>query len=295
MEFERASEPGIVTSRTAWRVSRVTAFACAVGVAAACGGDDSDSAYDVTTQVVSHETTQDMLVFSPDADGSWPVVFALHGIDGKAEDLTELATRLAGEGLVVFAPTYRSDLTSFETQVATAVDVECSYRFARSIAADHGGDLDEPVTFVGWSMGATLALQGGLTEDVDPTGQFVPCFSNVPRADAIVAISGCHLDFQGMEVGFYDPSSWGNPDADVVLVAGDADTKCPASQSEQAAADLRAAGYDVELVMLEEADHFGPVFHDFVDGEMTAHAHHPAGEQTLDVILGAIGARQDGR
>ena len=145
-----------------------------------------------------------------------------------------------------------------------------------------------------WSQ-ATLALQGGLTEKVDTSGEFVTCFSDVPRADVIVAIAGCHNDFPGMEVSFYDPSRWGNPQADVVLIAGDSDTGCPARPSQDAASDLRTAGDDVELVTRDGADHYGPVFHDFVDGEMIANFGDAAGEQTVEVILDAIAARQDTR
>ena len=269
------------------------ALVCGVVLAAACGGGDSD--YEVTSEVVSDETTQDILVFGPQAEGLWPVVFALHGVDGAAEDLTEIATRLAGEGLVVFAPTYRSDVTTNEGLLETVVDVECGYRFIRSIAAEHGGDLDQPMTFVGWSMGATLALQGGLTEQIDPSGEIVSCFPEVPRADVIVAISGCHYDFEFGEaavVDFYNPSAWGNEDADVALVAGDADTNCPPRHSEGAAAELRAAGYDVELEVLQGADHYAPVFHDYVNEKMIDAADDPAGERTVEVILDAIATAQ---
>jgi dienelactone hydrolase len=276
------------------RSIQAAALLCGVVLATACG--EGDPGYEVTSEVVSNETTQDILVFEPQAEGPWPVVFALHGIDGSAEDMTEIGTRLAREGLVVFAPTYRSDVTTNEGLLETVVDVECGYRFVRSIAAEHGGDLDQPVTFVGWSMGATLALQGGLTEEIDPSGEIVSCLPEVPRADVIVAISGCHYDFDfgdAAVVDFFNPSSWGNEDADVTLLAGEADTRCPPRHSEDAAAVLRSAGYDVELEMLQGADHFAPVFHDYVDGKMIAAPDDPAGEQTVEVILDAIAAAQE--
>lgn len=48
-----------------------------------CGGSGSeDGGYQVTSEVVSHEATKDMLVFAPDAEGSWPVIVAFHGIGG---------------------------------------------------------------------------------------------------------------------------------------------------------------------------------------------------------------------
>jgi dienelactone hydrolase len=280
---------------TAGSTRAAAALLCGVVLATACGEGDSD--YEVTSEVVSHQMTQDILVFEPQAEGPWPVVFALHGQDGSGEDMTEIARRLAREGLVVFAPTYRSDLTTNEGLLDTAVDVECAYRFARSIASEHGGDLNQPVTFVGWSMGATLALQGGLVEEIDPSGEIVSCFPEVPRADVIAAVSGCHYDFdfdEGAVLDFYDPSEWGNEDADVVLLAGDDDTNCPPRHSEGAAAELRSAGYAVELVVLDGADHFAPIFHEYVgDDEMVAVDDSPAGERTVQAILDAIAAAQD--
>jgi hypothetical protein len=45
-------------------------------LAAACGDDDSEDDYGVRSHVVGDENTQDILVFEPDAEGSWPVVLA---------------------------------------------------------------------------------------------------------------------------------------------------------------------------------------------------------------------------
>jgi len=134
----------------------------------------------VTSEVVSREATKDMLVFSPDAEGSWPVIVAFHGVGGDPKDMAEIATRLAREGNVVFAPTYGTDIATQEGVDQAGMDAECGYRLARSIAADYGGDLTQPVTFVGWSLGASAALAIGLTEEIDPSGKFVSCFSQVP-------------------------------------------------------------------------------------------------------------------
>ena len=137
-----------------------------------CGDSGSgDGGFQVTSGVVSHEATKDMLVFAPDAEGSWPVIVAFHGVGGTPEDMAEIATRLAREGNVVFAPTYGTDITTQEGVDQAGVDAECGYRFARSIAAEYGGDLDQPLTFVGWSLGASAALAIGLTEEIDPTGE----------------------------------------------------------------------------------------------------------------------------
>jgi dienelactone hydrolase len=275
-------------------VSRVVV--CALLVAAACGGSDSggdaaeDAGYGVICEVVAHETTQDVLVFAPDAEGSWPVVMAMHGLNGSGEDMAEIATRLAREGFVVFAPTYRTDMRTQQGVEQGGRDAECGYRFARSIAADYGGDLDRPVTFVGWSLGASLVLALGLPDQIDPSGQAVSCFTEVPRPEVVVAVSGCHYEHEGIPADMVDPSGWGNKDAEIVLVAGEKDTTCAAWQSEDAATELRSAGYDVELVVLEGASHYAPVFHDVVDGEFVVVPDEPAGEQTLEVIVDAIAA-----
>ena len=183
----------------------------------------------MTSGVVSHKATKDMLVFAPDAEGSWPVIVAFHGVGGTPEDMAEIATRLAREGNVVFAPTYETDITTQGGVDQAGVDAECGYRFARSIAAEYGGDLTQPVTFVGWSLGASAALAIGLTEEIDPTGKFVSCFGQVPRPDIIVAISGCH--YEGGQLDLVDTKSWGNKEADIVLIAGEQDTTCPSSET----------------------------------------------------------------
>lgn len=277
------------------RRTTLLAEAVLVGVvllAAACGAEEGQGGgSEVNSEVLSPEGTQGMLVFGPDAEGPWPVVFAMHGIDGQAEDMTELATRLAREGVVVFAPTYRTDVTTEEARELAGMDLECAYRFARSVAAEYGGDLDRPVTIVGWSLGATGALALGLSEDIDPSGD-LGCFSPAPRPDVVVAISGCHYEWEGRPSDLIDVSELGNDAADVVLVAGEEDATCAAWQTEDMAAELRSAGYDLDLILLEGADHLAPVFHDVVDGEWVVDPNDPAGERTVGLILNAIAAAQ---
>jgi len=107
--------------------------------------------------------------------------------------------------------------------------------------------------------------------------------------DIIVAISGCH--YEGGQLDFVDTEAWGNKEADIFLLAGEKDTNCPAWETEDAAAEMRSAGYEVDLLMLDGADHFAPVFHDFQDGESVVISNDPAGERTVEVILDAIAAR----
>jgi hypothetical protein len=105
-------------------------------------------------------------------------------------------------------------------------------------------------------------------------------------------MSGCHYEYQGRQLDF-STSGWGNRQADLVLITGEEDTTCAAWQSQDAADELRSAGYDVDLVMLDGANHYAPVFHDLRHGEFVAVADDPAGERTVEVILDAIAARQD--
>ena len=260
-----------------------------------CGqSNEATGRYPVTTEVISNPTTQEIQVFAPKAKGTWPVVLALHGVGGTGQDMAELGTRVAAGGAVVFAPTYRTDLTTEEGFIQAASDDECAYRFIRSTASQHGGDLAQPMVFVGWSLGASFAVAGGLQEQIDPTGQYLPCFGEVPRADVIVAINGCYFEYQGNEVTApaFDPSQWGNKDADIYLLTGDQDTTCPSWQSEQAATALTSAGYHVTLVHLPGASHYAPVFHDLRNGESVVVPDDPAGDQTVKVILDAINARE---
>jgi hypothetical protein len=173
--------------------------------------------------------------------------------------------------------------------IQMATDAECGYRFARSLAPEYGGDLDEPVTILGWSLGASAALGVGMTPDLDPTGEGLSCFEPVPRPDIVVAVSGCH--YEGGQLDLVDTESWGNEGADIILLAGEDDTECEPSQTEDAATELGLAGYDPELIVLEGANHYAPVFHDVVGGEFVVAADRPAGERVVDVVMDAIAAR----
>jgi dienelactone hydrolase len=214
---------------------------------------------------MSDATTQDVHLFAPRDAAAAPVVVALHGIDGSGKDMGAFATRLARAGMVVFAPTYRSgDLATPAGLGHVSEDLACGYRLARTTAPRHGGDLTQPVTALGWSLGADLAVLGGLSEPSPDE----PCAGDVPRPDVVVGISGCYYEYQGRPVTWFDDvSSLGNEDADVYLLAGERDATCPAWQSRRLADTLRDAGYRVHLVRLPGADHYAPVFHQMREGQ----------------------------
>ncbi len=271
--------------RARWAVLLGAALCVA---ACACGADESssDASHEVTRQVVSHETTQDILVFAPD-EGSWPVVFAMHGRGGSGEDLAEIARRLAERGFVVFAPSYRTIDTA-------RGDLLCALWYVRSIAGDHGGDLDQPMTFLGWSLAADYALEGALAEDVDPADQFPSCATEFPRADVVVAVAGCHYEVEGMTFDF-DASGWSNKDATIVVAVGEDDANCEPWQAEDASDELRSNGYDVDFVVFDDADHVSPLFLDFIDGQLVLDPEHPAGDQLVDIVVDAVAGEAKNR
>jgi hypothetical protein len=94
--------------------------------------------FEVASTVVSHETTQEISVFAREAEGSWPVAYMFHCYDCDRQDSAEMGKQLASHGMVVFVPDYRST----DAPVTREQDLECAYRYARSIAPEYGGDLD---------------------------------------------------------------------------------------------------------------------------------------------------------
>jgi dienelactone hydrolase len=268
------------------RFVRFAMVASLATVAVACGGRGDDG-LTVASQIVSDPTTPDMRVLAPDGEGPWPVVLALHGFGGTGQDMVELGTRLAKAGVVVFVPTYNTDLSTPEGLTRASDDLVCAYQLARRIAPEYGGDVSQPVTAVGWSLGADLAVLGGLGPPTDSsTGR---CPGELPRPAVVVALSGCYYEFEDNPVTWFDDlTGWTNKSADVHLVDGDNDTTCPASQTERLATSLRTEGYDVAVTRLSSANHGAPIFHDERDGQWQVITDDPAGEQAVEIILDAI-------
>jgi dienelactone hydrolase len=201
--------------------------------------------------------------------------------------MVELGTRLAQAGVVVFVPTYNTDLSTPEGLTDASDDLACAYEVTRRIAPEYGGDLSQPVTAVGWSLGADFVVLGGLGPPSD--GRTGRCPGEPPDPDVVVALSGCYYEFEGNPVTWFDDlTGWSNKSADVHLVDGDNDTTCPATQTERLATSLRTEGYDVAVTQLSAANHGAPIFHDEHDGQWRVITDDPAGEQVVDIILEAI-------
>jgi acetyl esterase/lipase len=245
--------------------------------------------YAVETDVISHEMTQDIYVWHPASDGMFPVVYAIHGLGGTGAGWDVVGPALAAHGVVVFAPDYRST-DGIGDHIAQ--DLECGYRYVREIAGDFGGDLTQPVVNVGHSLGAEMALYGGLdTTAFVPDGQFDVCFSGASRPDAIVSIAGCYYEFEGQRFPF-DASQYGTGDARVVLVGGEDDEVCPAWQSSDATDALVAAGRQATYVEVPAADHMTLIGREWVDGEEVLVPDHPAAAEVVQLVLDVIHAEQ---
>jgi hypothetical protein len=243
---------------------------------AGCGSDE------VTMTEVSHEDTNDMVVWSPAGEGPWPVVFAIPGSGGDAErDLAVLASELAAEGLLVIGTDVRTSPTAY-----TELDVECGYRYARQIAADYAGDVTLPVTMLGFSFGAFPATVQGLNGSrYGPEGIFTDCFSGQPRPDIVVTVAGCHLDALDQTNVYFN-----NTETAVVLVSGAEDTVCPTTvHTPPMQTLLEERGFDVTAVEIPGADHGGLVFHDNQSWEELP-TDDPGGQATVEAIVEAVNA-----
>jgi len=250
---------------------------------AACSAGPTGPPYQVSSKLLRDDTSQEIRVWAPADKGSWPVVYALPGIGGHTSDFDLLGPALARQGVVVFATDYRTHGTLEDL----GDDLACGYRFIRRVADDYGGDLERPVTGVGYSFGAMWMLGGALHRV--PTGAGAQCAEKQPLPDVVVGVNGCYYDRAGQPQPF-SVEGLDRREADVLLVAGSADRDCPAWQSAKAAAALGAAGFHPKLTTLRGANHFTPLFHDFVGGKWVSVPKDPAGEQTVRAILDAIKA-----
>ena len=263
-----------------------TLAAILVSALLVAGCSDEPTEYDVTTTVVSHETTQDIWVFAPEGEGPWPIVFTYHGQGGTGDGLAITAENLARNGLLVFSPTYRSTEPQHVEQ-----DLECAYRYGLSIAADYGGDLDEPITSFGHSFGGQMAILGALSEATyGPDGTYDKCFTGAPRPEVIVSATACYYESpDGFRYPF-ETTGFANHEAELLLIGGPEDDVCELWQSQDATETLRAAGYSATLTAVGGGNHANVAFYEVIDGEWIERPDDPVGHEVIRLTLGAIDA-----
>jgi acetyl esterase/lipase len=116
-------------------------------------------------------------VFAPTKPGSYPVVVMFHGGPGVfTKDLLGLwAKQVAADGYVVFVPTWgiggagTVSLPAWEQIDVVERQAACAVEFARSHAADYGGDASTMVLF-GHSAGANTSSVIGFNRPAPPDG-----------------------------------------------------------------------------------------------------------------------------
>ena len=265
------------------------AAAAAILMSTSLAAATDDAVGGVVTDTIEHELTTAIHVWAPDAAGAYPIAFALHGTGVDfGRDWDVIGSALAREGIVTFAPDYHaSDWKTGDLERVTR-EAECGYRYARQVADRYGGNLDEPVIFMGHSIGGTYALTGGLGIDrFGPSGDFDECFEGVPRPELIVPISGCHVQAAGMT---FDPrpAVYGSGDATVLFVGAEHDNVCPAWQSVEASEAFSEAGLDATSLVIPDATHMSLLGHEVVDDEWVTLLDDPAASAVVDAITEAV-------
>jgi hypothetical protein len=286
----RARTRGITMKRfqAAITVSVATLFLTASSVQA------HHEEFEVITDVISHEDTQDIHVWAPMAGAGdrrpFPVVYAIAGSGGYGSDWDVIGSALAARGAVVFATDYHQDDIKIGRFDRIIRDVECGYRYVREVAADYGGDLEQPVVGLGHSLGAEMAL-GGALDDVSmvPGGTYDECFSGVERADITVGLGGCYYEAEGQTYTLESKGyGTGGGDVSMVFIAGEDDETCEAWQSVQAAKDYAEAGFDTTYVEVPGTSHLELIGHDIIDDEFVTLPDEEAALTVAYAILEAI-------
>lgn len=253
----------------------------------------------VLTEGVTGPDTMDIAVWAPEADGLWPIAIVFHGFGSQGIHYADMASLLASQGVVVFAPDYRSTLIPTPQWRSAYRDAECAYRYIRTIASEYGGSIDVPITVVGHSIGASVGMSLVLDElTFSPEGPFDGCPGDVPRPDYLVAMSGCHYENQfGLTFPFTPAEfGWAHLDADIRLVVGSEDKVCEPWQSQDAETQLIADRYSlVDLTVIDDTDHFSIIFTGYENGpwhspdvEWIALPNDPGGIAAVEIVLDTV-------
>jgi acetyl esterase/lipase len=247
----------------------------------------------VTHERISFTDLLVLDVYQPTAGSTGTVAVLAHGggwIGGERADVADLAALLATHGVVVFNISYRT--MALGGRYPTSYDdVACGVRFARTTAAEYGGDPAR-IILIGYSAGAHLSAVIALAGD-EFAGQCVGTEAS-PLPDGFIGLAGPYDsdEFSPLLIPFFGgsatatPDSWaaGNPfsfverrlNLAVHLLHGALDGTVPASFTTEFAEALESAGHQIQVTVIEGAGH-----RDMVD---------PAGEgqQVVEAVLGLL-------
>ncbi|MER5350118.1 alpha/beta hydrolase [Kitasatospora sp. NPDC002551] len=116
----------------------------------------ADAPSTAATVTAEYAPGRPMDVYRPPAgaSGPWPVVLLWHGkAPDSRHEVAPLARAVAGHGLLVLAPDWRSD-----GEDSGRAHLLASLRHARRHATDHGGDPELGFVLAGWSMSGREAI-----------------------------------------------------------------------------------------------------------------------------------------
>jgi acetyl esterase/lipase len=245
------------------------------------------------------ECQQFVDVYAPDEPGPWPVVVMAHGRPRTPADMAELARAVSERGAVVFNIDYRGVRPVVQQGWPEAVDdVACAVRFARATAHLYGGDPKKKLVLVGHSFGGYVGTLVSLAGNEFHGDCLTPDESALP--DAWVGVSAnCTVGIPPPPGPLWNvwyggtpeeaPRAWekgdtldqigGNPRLVVRMIHERDDPIVDVIQPRTLVHELKEAGYDASLTVLDGDDHWGPL-------DLDEHA----GRVTLDAILDLIGA-----
>ena len=223
-----------------------------------------------------------MTVYTPDGEGPFPALVVIHGgawRGGSRHDIRFEGRRYARRGIAAFSIDYQLSTPELPSWPTNIQDVVCAVRHIKENAAAYNIDPDR-VAVLGISAGGNLAsllatLDGNepflagacgnpLTStrvvlaanywgagDLDAYGQSGE--GRVWAAEQMIGVSYSEGREKWLEAS---PHTYISPDDPPFVIAhGTADAGVPFVTSSSFAAQLEAAGVDIDFVVVEGADH----------------------------------------